>query len=115
MKGEFAKIAVTIGCSASDTRNFFTMSALIAAERCLIPFDCDDFSRRALYGLLEAVEEIRAERAGRELAAAQAQQQQMQGEGMKALGEGAAALEQVSSTVPRPGAGVEPTEMGPPV
>lgn len=39
--------------------NFFTRSALIAAERCLIPFDCDDFSRRALYGLLEAVREIR--------------------------------------------------------
>ncbi len=39
--------------------NFFTRSALIAAERCLIPFDCDDFSRRALYELLESVEEIR--------------------------------------------------------
>ncbi|MFZ5557862.1 MAG: ParA family protein [Pseudomonadota bacterium] len=39
--------------------NFFTRSALIAADRCLIPFDCDDFSRRALYGLLEAVREIR--------------------------------------------------------
>ena len=63
----------------------------------------------------QEVEEIRAERASRELAMAQAQQQQMQGEGMKALGEGAAALEQVSSTVPGPGAGVEPTEMGPPV
>ncbi len=33
--------------------NFFTLSALIAADRCLIPFDCDDFSRRALYTLLE--------------------------------------------------------------
>ena len=39
--------------------NFFTLSALIAAERVLIPFDCDDFSRRALYGLLEVVEEVR--------------------------------------------------------
>ena len=39
--------------------NFFTLSALIAADRCLIPFDCDDFSRRALYGLLESVEEVR--------------------------------------------------------
>jgi chromosome partitioning protein len=39
--------------------NFFTMSALIAAERVLIPFDCDDFSRRALYGLLEIVEEVK--------------------------------------------------------
>ena len=28
--------------------NFYTRSALIAAQGCLIPFDCDDFSRRAL-------------------------------------------------------------------
>ncbi len=39
--------------------NFFTLSALIAAESCLIPFDCDDFSRRALYQLLDNVEETR--------------------------------------------------------
>lgn len=39
--------------------NFYTLSALIAAQRCLIPFDCDDFSRRALYGLLQRVVEIR--------------------------------------------------------
>jgi chromosome partitioning protein len=38
---------------------FFTLSALIAAERCLIPFDCDDFSRHALYSRLETVEEMR--------------------------------------------------------
>lgn len=37
--------------------NFYTLSALIVAERCLIPFDCDAFSRRALYTLLENVEE----------------------------------------------------------
>ncbi|WP_018607364.1 ParA family protein [Uliginosibacterium gangwonense] len=41
--------------------NFFTRSALIAADACLIPFDCDDFSRRALYALLENVEEIRTD------------------------------------------------------
>ncbi len=41
--------------------NFYTRSALIAADGCVIPFDCDDFSRQALYGLLEAVEEIRAD------------------------------------------------------
>lgn len=41
--------------------NFFTRSALIAADACLIPFDCDDFSRRALYALLENVEEIRSD------------------------------------------------------
>lgn len=39
--------------------NFYTLSALIAADRCLIPFDCDDFSRRALYTLLENVDEVR--------------------------------------------------------
>jgi chromosome partitioning protein len=41
--------------------NFFTRSALIGASGCLIPFDCDDFSRQALYTLLENVEEIRAD------------------------------------------------------
>lgn len=41
--------------------NFYTRSALIAADGCLIPFDCDDFSRRALYALLESVAEIQAD------------------------------------------------------
>ncbi|MEM9292872.1 MAG: ParA family protein [Acidobacteriota bacterium] len=39
--------------------NFYTLSALIAAERCLIPFDCDEFSRRAVYQLLGIVREVR--------------------------------------------------------
>lgn len=38
--------------------NFFSQSALIAADRCLIPFDCDDFSRRALYLLTDNIREI---------------------------------------------------------
>ena len=38
---------------------FFTLAALIAAERCLIPFDCDAFSRSALYSLLESVQEVK--------------------------------------------------------
>jgi chromosome partitioning protein len=41
--------------------NFYTRSALIAAQSCLIPFDCDEFSRRALYALLESVAEIRSD------------------------------------------------------
>lgn len=41
--------------------NFYTLSALIAADSCLIPFDCDDFSRRALYTLMENLEETRAD------------------------------------------------------
>jgi chromosome partitioning protein len=40
---------------------FFTMSALCAAERCLIPFDCDDFSRHALYVLQGHVREVAAD------------------------------------------------------
>ena len=38
--------------------NFYTLSALIASERCLIPFDCDAFSKDALVDLIEAIEEI---------------------------------------------------------
>ncbi len=41
--------------------NFFTRSALIAADTCLIPFDCDEFSRKALYSLLENVREIKSD------------------------------------------------------
>ncbi len=41
--------------------NFYTRSALIAAQGCLIPFDCDDFSRRALYTLLDNVQEIQTD------------------------------------------------------
>jgi len=41
--------------------NFYTISALISAEKCLIPFDCDEFSRQALYTLLDNVKEIRSD------------------------------------------------------
>ncbi|BBL72718.1 ParA family protein [Methylogaea oryzae] len=41
--------------------NFYSRSALIAAERCLIPFDCDAFSREALYTLMEALAEVKAD------------------------------------------------------
>ncbi len=39
--------------------NFYSRSALIAADSLVIPFDCDSFSQGALMGLLETVEEIR--------------------------------------------------------
>lgn len=39
--------------------NFFTLSALIAANRVIIPFDCDVFSKRALQSLLENIVEAR--------------------------------------------------------
>ncbi|HNL91856.1 MAG TPA: ParA family protein [Pseudomonadales bacterium] len=39
--------------------NFYSMAALIAADSLLIPFDCDSFSRQALYNLVNTVAEIR--------------------------------------------------------
>ena len=39
--------------------NFFTKSALIAANSVLIPFDCDCFSRRAIDAVLENIAELR--------------------------------------------------------
>ncbi len=41
--------------------NFYTLSALIAADTCVIPFDCDSFAREALYHLLENVAEVKAD------------------------------------------------------
>lgn len=39
--------------------NFYTFSAMLAAERLLIPFDCDSFSRQALLSVMAEVEELR--------------------------------------------------------
>lgn len=38
--------------------NFYTHSALIATNLCLIPFDCDDFSRQSLYKVLQEIHEV---------------------------------------------------------
>lgn len=39
--------------------NFYSLSALIAADCCLIPIDCDDFSRQGLYSLQQKIAEIK--------------------------------------------------------
>jgi chromosome partitioning protein len=41
--------------------NFYSQSALIAAEKCLIPFDCDSFAREALYTLMQSIAEVKAD------------------------------------------------------
>jgi len=41
--------------------NVLTLSALVAADRVLIPFDCDDFARREIRPLLERIAEVRAD------------------------------------------------------
>lgn len=38
--------------------NFFSKSALIAADAVLIPFDCDSFARQSLYALMENIAEL---------------------------------------------------------
>jgi chromosome partitioning protein len=41
--------------------NFFSQSALIAADKCLIPFDCDTFSRESLLTLMNTIREVKAD------------------------------------------------------
>ena len=41
--------------------NFYSQSALIAADKCLIPFDCDSFSRESLYTLMQTISEIKVD------------------------------------------------------
>jgi chromosome partitioning protein len=41
--------------------NFFTFSALVAAERLLIPYDCDSFSGQALHSVMAEVQALREE------------------------------------------------------
>lgn len=38
--------------------NFFTLSALIAADCCILPYDCDVFARDAMIDLMDELEEI---------------------------------------------------------
>jgi len=61
MLNELAKEYEEIFLDTPPAYNIFTQSALIAADSCLIPFDCDDFSRQALYTLMNNVGEIRAD------------------------------------------------------
>lgn len=58
---ELAAIYAAIYIDTAPALNFYTRAALIGARRCLIPFDCDSFSRQALRALLQNVEEIRAD------------------------------------------------------
>ena len=41
--------------------NFFSRSAMIAADRVVVPFDCDTFSKQALYQLTETIDEIKVD------------------------------------------------------
>jgi chromosome partitioning protein len=58
---ELAKEYEEIFLDTPPAYNIFSQSALIAADSCIIPFDCDDFSRQALYTLMTNVREIKAD------------------------------------------------------
>ena len=58
---ELGKVYGRIYIDTPPALNFFTRSALIGSSGCLIPFDCDSFSRQALYALLDNVQEIQAD------------------------------------------------------
>jgi chromosome partitioning protein len=51
----------TIYLDTPPILNFYSQSALIAADKCLIPFDCDTFSREALYILMQTIAEVKAD------------------------------------------------------
>ncbi|WP_263261611.1 ParA family protein [Pseudomonas sp. RIT-PI-S] len=55
LDGEYERIYL----DTPPALNFYAVSALIAADRVLIPFDCDSFSRQALYGLIAEIGELR--------------------------------------------------------
>lgn len=61
MLNELAKEYEEIFLDTPPAYNIFSQSALIAADSCIIPFDCDDFSRQALYTLMENIGEIKAD------------------------------------------------------
>jgi len=49
LSGEYDRIFI----DTPPNLNFYSKTALIAAQRVLIPYDCDSFSKQALYQLLE--------------------------------------------------------------
>ncbi len=55
LKDSFDRIYI----DTAPALNFYTLSALISADSCLIPIDCDDFARQGLYSLQQEIEEIR--------------------------------------------------------
>lgn len=57
LKSEYDRVYI----DTPPALNFYSRSALIGADSVLVPFDCDDFSRRALYNLMESLNEIRAD------------------------------------------------------
>ncbi|MEM8562826.1 MAG: ParA family protein [Pseudomonadota bacterium] len=54
LDGEYDRIYI----DTPPNFNFFSKSALIAADSVLIPFDCDSFARQSLYSLMDNIAEL---------------------------------------------------------
>ena len=54
LNDEFDRIYI----DTAPSFNFYSKSALIAADSVLIPFDCDSFSRRSLFSLMQNIIEL---------------------------------------------------------
>lgn len=55
LAGDFDRIFI----DTAPALNFYSLSALIGADRCLIPIDCDDFSVQGLLSLQQHIGEIK--------------------------------------------------------
>lgn len=54
LKGQYDRIYI----DTAPALNFYSLSALIAADRVLIPMDCDEFSRQAIVSMMQHLMEI---------------------------------------------------------
>jgi chromosome partitioning protein len=54
LDGEYDRIYV----DTPPNFNFYSKSALIAADSVLVPFDCDSFARQSLYSLMDNIAEL---------------------------------------------------------
>lgn len=61
---EMEKFFDDIYIDTAPALNFYTRSALIATNSVLIPFDCDDFSRQALYQIMSELQDIQEDHNG---------------------------------------------------
>ena len=64
MLGKLEQVYDEILIDTPPAYGFFSQVALMGVDRCLIPFDCDDFSREALYQLMRNIDEIRGDHNG---------------------------------------------------
>lgn len=56
-EGSFDRIFI----DTAPAFNFFSITALIASDQCLVPVDCDEFAVRAVHDMRNHIEEVRSD------------------------------------------------------